>query len=655
MRVLIALTYYRPHISGLTMYAQRLAEGLGAAGHRLTVLTSGYDRHLPVEETRNGVRVVRVPVLSRVGKGVLMAGYRRRVRRLVAASDVVLINYPITPPESGALLNAARRARVPVVAVYQCDIELPPSPLNSCAQRWVEASARRLLTQAARVIVLSRDYAETSRLLQPHLAKCVALPPPVTLRAPASGEVAGWRKRHAPDAGVVIGLAARVSAEKGIEYLLAARDQLRRLLGDTCLLIAGENREGLGEEPYWAKIRRHFDEWGDRAAFVGRLSDREMAAFLAACDVTVLPSVNRTESFGLVQIESMLCGTPVVATDLPGIREPIRRSGMGALVPPHDSGALAKAIVRVVRQREAFTRPPEQISALFGLDAFVPAWEALCAGLARYALPGEPAARDELQDLMRLHLLRVPPFRALVRAAESTLIRRHAPRVRPVLDLGCGDGQFAAATLPTPLAHGLDPDPTAIDRARRGGIYESLTCGPADRLPLVDGSCGLVLANSVLEHIPDLERPLAEVHRVLRHGGWFVVTSPSHRFSDGFGLAVALERLGLKTCAQRYRAWFNRRSDHYHLYSSETWRERLRRSGFNVVRHQYYLSRTAMVWFDLLHYVSIPSLLAFKRLGRWHWLGRPLFLSAWTALLTRLARRSPETEGAYVFLLARKE
>jgi glycosyltransferase involved in cell wall biosynthesis len=653
MRVLVALTYYRPHISGLTMYAQRLAEGLVAAGHRMTVLTSSYDQDLPAEETRNGVRVIRVPVLSRIGKGVVMTGYRRQVRQLVEASDLVLINYPITPPESGPLLNAARRARVPVVAAYQCDIELPHSRLNSCAQRWLEASARRLLSQAARVVVLARDYAETSRLLQPHLAKCVALPPPVTLRPPRLGEAAAWRKRHAADADVVVGLAARISAEKGIEYLLAARDPLRRLLGDACLLIAGEKHEGLGEGPYWAKLRRHFDEWGDRAAFVGRLSDREMAAFFAACDVTVLPSVNRTESFGLVQVESMLCGTPVVATDLPGIREPIRRSGMGALVPPHDSEALAEAIARVVREREALTQPPERISAIFGVDGFVPAWEVLCAGIARNAVP--PAPRDELRDLMRLHLSRVPPFRALVRAAESNLIRRYAPRVRPVLDLGCGDGQFAAATLPTPVAYGLDPDPTAIDRARRGGIYENLTCGPADRLPLADGSCGLVLANSVLEHIQDVERPLAEVHRVLRDDGWFIVTSPSHRFSDGFGLVVALEGLGLKRCARRYTAWFNRRSGHHHLDSSETWRERLRRSGFSVVRHEYYLSRTAMFWFDLLHYVSVPSLLAFRRLGRWHWLGRPLFLSAWTVLLTRLARRLPEKEGAYVFLLARKE
>ena len=114
MRVLVALTYYRPHISGLTMYAQRLAEGLADAGHRMTVLTSCYDQDLPVEETRNGVRIVRVPVLSRIGKGVLMTGYRCQVRRLVAASDVVLINYPITPPESGALLDAARSRQWPV-------------------------------------------------------------------------------------------------------------------------------------------------------------------------------------------------------------------------------------------------------------------------------------------------------------------------------------------------------------------------------------------------------------------------------------------------------------------------------------------------------------------------------------------------------------
>ena len=61
MRVLIALTYYRPHYSGLTIYTERLARALAARGHLVTVLTSQFDKNLPREEIVDGVRVVRMP------------------------------------------------------------------------------------------------------------------------------------------------------------------------------------------------------------------------------------------------------------------------------------------------------------------------------------------------------------------------------------------------------------------------------------------------------------------------------------------------------------------------------------------------------------------------------------------------------------------
>jgi len=654
VRILVALTYYRPHISGLTTYAQRLAEGLAARGHHVTVLTSHYDDSLPLEEDRNGVRVVRVGVLARVGKGVLMPAYARRARALTAAHDVILVNYPITPLESDALVRAARALTVPVVAAYQCDLELPGSAWSRAVQFAVEAAGRRLLGEAARVLVLSMDYARTSRLLQPHLAKCVVHAPPVLLHPADAQEIARFRARHAPGADVVIGVAARIAAEKGIEYLLAAREPLGRALGRVQLILTGEPGGALGEAPYWARVAPLFDAWADRASFVGQLPDSQMAAFFGACDVTCLPSVNRTESFGLVQVESMLCGTPVVATDLPGIRDPIARSGMGRLVPPCDAAALATAIGEVVRERAGLVRPREQICGMFGTDGFVDDCERLlttCAGAGRPA----PPPTDDLERLMRLHTWSVPPFRALVRAVESSLIRRHAPVAGPVLDLGCGDGHFAALALATPVAYGLDPDQASIDRARRAGVFERVIRAPADRIPLPDGSCGLVLANSVLEHIPELDRPLAEARRVLASGGWLVVTAPSHRFTEGFGVAVGLERLGLARLAHRYRDWFNRLSRHHHLDSAETWRARLEAAGFGVVRHEYYLSRSAMFWFDLFHYLSGPSVLAWKCLGRWHWMGRPVFAPAWTAVLTRLARRVPDSEGAYVFLLAQKK
>ncbi|HMO59448.1 MAG TPA: glycosyltransferase, partial [Roseiflexaceae bacterium] len=72
MRLLVALTYYRPYTSGLTIYAERLARELVQRGHHVTVLTSQYDPSLPQRELLNGVRIVRAPVLFRFNKGVIM-------------------------------------------------------------------------------------------------------------------------------------------------------------------------------------------------------------------------------------------------------------------------------------------------------------------------------------------------------------------------------------------------------------------------------------------------------------------------------------------------------------------------------------------------------------------------------------------------------
>ena len=72
MKVLLVLTYYDPHVSGLTIYVKRLASTLARRGHQVTVLTSRYDPSLPAEEVIDGVRVIRAPVLFRVSKGVIM-------------------------------------------------------------------------------------------------------------------------------------------------------------------------------------------------------------------------------------------------------------------------------------------------------------------------------------------------------------------------------------------------------------------------------------------------------------------------------------------------------------------------------------------------------------------------------------------------------
>jgi len=91
----------------------------------------------------------------------------------------------------------------------------------------------------------------------------------------------------------------------------------------------------------------------------------------------VVPSLNSTESFGLVQVEAMLHGTPVVASDLPGVRVPVRMTGMGEIAPIGDAAGLAEAILRVLRDRPRYVRPHNEIAERFDLAHTVSAYERL--------------------------------------------------------------------------------------------------------------------------------------------------------------------------------------------------------------------------------------------------------------------------------------
>ncbi|UCG25312.1 MAG: glycosyltransferase, partial [Chloroflexota bacterium] len=94
MKILEVLTYYRPHISGLTIYVERLSKALVKQGHQVTVFTSQYDQSLPFYEVKDGVRIRRVPALMRVSKGVIMPQFGPLAWGMVKGADVVHLHLP---------------------------------------------------------------------------------------------------------------------------------------------------------------------------------------------------------------------------------------------------------------------------------------------------------------------------------------------------------------------------------------------------------------------------------------------------------------------------------------------------------------------------------------------------------------------------------
>lgn len=374
MRILCALTYYRPYTSGLTIYVQRLATALARRGHTVTILTSQYDPSLPPTELTDGVRIVRAPVVARVSKGVIMPTIGWLATALALNHDVMSLHLPQF--DASGLAIRGRLLRQPVVLTYHCDLLLPPGILHRTANVLVHTSNHIAGQFANHIVAYTQEYADHSPFLSRFSSKVRVIPPPVEMPE-ASAEQQAAFARQWNISGPIIGMAARLAAEKGVEILLDALPHILERHPNARVLYAGQHEHVLGEEAYAQRLAPRFEHYREHWTFLGTLDPSAMSAFFANCDVLVVPSLNSTESFGLVQVEAMLCGTPCVASALPGVRQPIAQTGMGLIVPIGDSDALAHAILSILDNPSPFLRPRADIAARFDTQQTAATYEAL--------------------------------------------------------------------------------------------------------------------------------------------------------------------------------------------------------------------------------------------------------------------------------------
>ena len=378
MRVLTVLTYYRPHTSGLTIYAERLARALACRGHQVTVFTSQYMKSLPLEEVVDGVKIIRAPVAFRVSKGVISPTFGLRATQLVRDHDVLQLHLPQFDAPGVALRG--RLFHKPTVLTYHCDLRLPSGPFNYFVNQVVNVMNHLAARWSDRIVTYTRDYADHSAYLSRYSRKLKIIQPPVELPAIPPEAISNFARehdtqRHHP----VIGMAARFAAEKGVEVLLDALPEIIEKHPQAQVLFAGQYQDVMGEQEYFHRLLPRIQHYRERGQwkFLGVLDPAQMAAFYPNLDVLVVPSLNSTEAFGLVQIEAMMNGIPCAACALPGVRQPVLTTGMGKVTPIGDAPALAKGILEILEDSSQYRGDPAAIARRYAPDTVAAEYEAM--------------------------------------------------------------------------------------------------------------------------------------------------------------------------------------------------------------------------------------------------------------------------------------
>lgn len=329
--VTVVVNYYSPYVSGLTETARIVAEGLARRGWKIAVVATQHEPGLPKVDTIAGVHVFRASTLFKIGRGPVSPGFLRLVRSIAKRSKALHLHLPML--EASAITITL--PRVPIVSTYHIDLWLAPSLMNRLQIAVVNHSARFAIKRSDRVVVNSEDQAKYS-LLWPEIANKNWSSIPAPCLDPREGT-----PTYRDGDGYHVGFLGRIVPDKGIEYLIRAflriaKNQDRLLLGGEYLSVAGgsnisELKQIAGND--------------SRVRFLGPLNREETRNFYASIDTFALTSV--AESFGIVQAEAMMCGLPVVGSNLPGGRVPIVQTGFGILTEPCDVEAIATALSKL--------------------------------------------------------------------------------------------------------------------------------------------------------------------------------------------------------------------------------------------------------------------------------------------------------------------
>lgn len=334
--------YYHPEIGGIESVTYHLAKGAAALGHSVSVVCfqKGTAKS---DEVIEGVKVKRVPILKMVASQPLGFHYLSCCFTVAKTADIVHLHLPNM---LGALCALFINRKCCLLVHWHSDVIK-----KGLLGRLLRPLESALLWRAQIIVVTSRVYAEASTTLAPFLSKITVVP----IGVPDANFIEhDFSLPHLIEEKVrgkkIVLAVGRLVPYKGFDVLIEAA---KHLSPDCAVVIVGSG-------PLQQSLQQAVDDAGvrDRVLLTGRLSDAVLHLLFARAVLYCLPSTNRAEAFGVVLLEAMSYGLPIIATKIPGSGVPwVNQHGNSGLnVPVRDPEALAQACNQVLRSDELRTR-----------------------------------------------------------------------------------------------------------------------------------------------------------------------------------------------------------------------------------------------------------------------------------------------------------
>jgi glycosyltransferase involved in cell wall biosynthesis len=343
MRILMINYEFPPLGGGGGVASYQIAKALAAREHEVDVLTTAW-RDLPREDTVDGLRVYRVPVLGRGDLATasllsmlsfLPSGVARGLRTLRKKRyDILNTHFAIPSGPTGVALSRVLRTHQ-VLTIIGGDIYDPTKRLSPSNSVLLRAVVRRVINSSARIIAISQDIKDRAQRDLQCRTEIEVIHYGLT---PPHFETKSRQELGVPQNEVVLISIGRLIRRKALSDLLLALSRLKERRFRLLIIGEGPEEENLRDLAQRLGISAQVD-------FVGAIWGERKFQYLAAADMFVLPSIH--EGFGLVFLEAMHCGLPVIASSSGGQTDFLEDGKTGFLIPVGDVQALAEAILRL--------------------------------------------------------------------------------------------------------------------------------------------------------------------------------------------------------------------------------------------------------------------------------------------------------------------